>query len=70
MEVSCGLLVDYCDVFISCSESGTHSLQSIHWWANYVMLNFQKYVLVKNQTLNMSKFSEFFFSMVDADIDI
>ncbi len=33
---SCGLLVDCCDVFISCLDSqsdGTHSLQSIHWWA-------------------------------------
>ncbi len=32
----CGLLVDYCDVFISCLDShsdGTHSLQRIHWWA-------------------------------------
>ncbi len=30
----CGLLVDYCDVFISCLDShsdGTHSLQRIHW---------------------------------------
>ncbi len=30
---SCGLLVDYCDVFISCLDShsdGTHSLQRIH----------------------------------------
>ncbi len=39
---SCGLLVDYCDVFISCLGShsdGTHSLQRIHWWANDVMLN-------------------------------
>ncbi len=29
---SCGLLVDYCDVFISCLDShsdGTHSLQRI-----------------------------------------
>ncbi len=29
-----GSLVDYCDVFISCSNShsdGTHSLQRIHW---------------------------------------
>ncbi len=29
----CGLLVDYCDVFISCLDShsdSTHSLQSIH----------------------------------------
>ncbi len=39
----CGLLVDYCDVFLSCLDShsdGTHSLQSIHWWASDVMLNF------------------------------
>ncbi len=31
---SFGLLVDYCDVFISCLDShsdGTHSLKSIHW---------------------------------------
>ncbi len=31
----CGLLVHYCDVFISCLDShsdGTHSLQSIHCW--------------------------------------
>ncbi len=31
---SCGLLVDCCDVFISCLDShsdGTHSLQRIHW---------------------------------------
>ncbi len=30
---SCGLLVDYCDVFISCLDShsdGTHSLQRNH----------------------------------------
>ncbi len=29
----CGLLVDYCDVFIGCLDShsdGTHSLQRIH----------------------------------------
>ncbi len=34
----CGLIVDYCDVFISCLDShsdGTHS--------SYVMLNFSKY---------------------------
>ncbi len=33
----CELLVDYYDVFISCLDShsdGTHSLQSIHWWAS------------------------------------
>ncbi len=35
----CGLLVDYCDVFISSLDSnsdGTHSLQRIHWWASDV----------------------------------
>ncbi len=35
---SCGLLVDYCDVFISWLKSrsdGTHSLQSIHCWVIY-----------------------------------
>ncbi len=37
----CGLLVDYCDVFISCLDShsdGTHSLQRIHLWASDEML--------------------------------
>ncbi len=41
----CGLLVDYCDVFISCLDShsdGTHSLQSIHCWDTDGMLNFFK----------------------------
>ncbi len=31
---SCGLVVDYCEGFMSCLEShsdGTHSLQRIHW---------------------------------------
>ncbi len=40
----CGLLVDYCDVFISCLDShsdGTHSLQMIHCWASDVMLFLQ-----------------------------
>ncbi len=60
----CGLLVDYCDVFISCLDShsnGTHSLQSIHWWARDVMLHFSKsddeiliYIL---DDLRVSKFS-------------
>ncbi len=39
---SCGLLVNYCNVFISCLDShsdGTHSLQRIHCWASDVMLN-------------------------------
>ncbi len=41
----CELLVDYCDVFISCLDShsdGTHSLQRIHWWATDVMIHFSK----------------------------
>ncbi len=41
----CGLLVDYCDVFISCLDShsdGTHSLQRIHLWASDEMLHFSK----------------------------
>ncbi len=36
----CGLLVDYCDVFISCLDShsdGTHSRQKIHWCASDVL---------------------------------
>ncbi len=60
----CGLLVDYCDVFISCLDShsdGTHSLQRIHWWASEVMLNFSISVLLKKliyilNSLRMSKF--------------
>ncbi len=49
----CGLLVDYCDVFINCLDShsdGTHSLQRIHWWTSDVMLNFSKCVSMKKQT--------------------
>ncbi len=41
----CGLLVDYCDVFISCLDSHsdrTHSLQSIHWWDSDAMTHFSK----------------------------
>ncbi len=46
----CGLLLDYCDVFISCLDShsdGTHSLQRIHWWASDVMQNFSKSVVLQ-----------------------
>ncbi len=42
---SCGLLVNYCEVFISCLDShsdGTHSLQRIHWWASDIMQHFSK----------------------------
>ncbi len=48
----CGLLVDYCDVFISCLDShsdGTHSLQRIHCWASDIMLHFYKSVPMKNK---------------------
>ncbi len=43
--IGCWLLVDYCDVFISCLDShsdGTHSLQRIHWWASNAKLHFYK----------------------------
>ncbi len=46
----CELLVDYCDVFISCLDShsdGTHSLQSIHCWASDEMWHFSKSVPMK-----------------------
>ncbi len=50
---SSGLLVYYCDVFISCLKShfdGTHSLQMIHWWASDVMIHFFKPVLINSST--------------------
>ncbi len=52
-----GLLVDYCDVFISCLDShsdGTHSLQSIHCWASDVMLHFSKSVPMKKKKSSTS----------------
>ncbi len=51
------IIVDYCIVFISCSDSrsdGNHSLQRIHWWARDVMLNCTKSVLMKKQTHSTS----------------
>ncbi len=48
----CGLLVGYCDVFISCSDShsdGTHSLQRIHWLESDEML-LDKCIQMKKQT--------------------
>ncbi len=45
--------MDYCHVFISCLDShsdGTHSLQSIHWWAFDVMLQFSKSVPMNKLT--------------------
>ncbi len=48
----CGLLVDYCDVFISCLDShydGTHSLQRIHRWTSDAMLHFSKSVPMKRK---------------------
>ncbi len=49
---SCGILVDYCDVFISLDShsDGTHSLQMIYWSANDVMLIFSKTLSMKKQT--------------------
>ncbi len=41
-----------CDVFINCLDShsdGTHSPQSIHWYASDVMLHFSKSVLMEKQ---------------------
>ncbi len=62
--LKCELIVDYCDVFISCLTShsdGTHSLQRIHWWVSDVLLNLSKFVPIKKQThldgLRKSKFS-------------
>ncbi len=50
--------VDYYDVFISCLNSdsdGTHSLQSIHWRASDVILNFFKSAAIgkKNTQLQL-----------------
>ncbi len=67
---SCGLLVDYCDVFISCLNShsnGTHSLQMILWWASDVMQNFSKFIMKEQTHLHVgwpegeSVFSKFSF---------
>ncbi len=44
--------VGYYDVFIIFLDShsdGTHSLQSIHWWASDVMQHFSKSVLMEKQ---------------------
>ncbi len=63
---SCLLLVDYCDVFISCLDSdsdGTHSLQRMHWWASDVMLNFSRSVQMKKRT-HLHPKGEFFFCNV------
>ncbi len=53
----CGLLVDYCDVFISCLDShsdGTHSLQSIHCWASGIMIHFSKSFKWRNKLIYIS----------------
>ncbi len=74
----CGLLVDYCDVFISCLDShsdGTHSLQRIHWWGSDVMLQFFKYVLMKNKLiyfldgLRVNTFSANFFFLLNYSLN-
>ncbi len=46
------IIIDYCDVFISCLDShsdGTHS-QHCHRWASDVMLNISKSILIAKQT--------------------
>ncbi len=57
----CGLLVDYCDVFISCLDShsdGTHSLQRIHCYISpNLMKNNLIYIL---DGLRVSTFSAIF----------
>ncbi len=61
----CQLLVDYCDVFISCLDShsnGTHSLQRVHWWASDVNLNFSKSVLMNKQAQFGCPEGEYIFS--------
>ncbi len=58
----CGLLVEYCDVFISCLDShsdGTHSLQRIHWWASDLMLNSPIYVRLRKHMRNIDKYCTF-----------
>ncbi len=49
----CGLLVNYCDVIISCLDShsdGTHSLQRIHCVSKWWNATFSKSALLKKQT--------------------
>ncbi len=49
---TCRLLVDYCDVFISCLDfqsDGTHSLKRIHWWSSNAKLS--KSVMIKKWIL-------------------
>ncbi len=51
MDWSC---VDYCDGFISCSDShsvGTHSLQRMHCWASGVMLHWMAWVWIDFQQI-------------------
>ncbi len=53
----CGFLVNYCNVFISCSD-GTHSPQRIHWVASDGMLHFSKSVKksIKRNILHVAKY--------------
>ncbi len=44
------ICVDYCDVFISCLDFGTHSLQGIHLWASDVIKKISKFGLMKKET--------------------
>ncbi len=58
------ITVDFCEVFISCLDShsdGTHSLQSIHWWASDGMIITPELFWWRNKlildSLRMSTFS-------------
>ncbi len=60
--------VDYLWIvtFISCLDSqsdGTHSLQSIHWWASDVKLHFSKSVPLKKQTWMAWVIQQIFFGL-------
>ncbi len=55
----CGLLVDYCDVFISCLDShsdGTHSLQRIYKWCNAKFLKICSNEETNSSTVHLDGF--------------
>ncbi len=60
-------LVAYCDVFISCLDShsdGTHSLQSIHWWASnatYIAAPMENKLIYILDGLRVRKYSAHFY---------
>ncbi len=58
---TCGVLWWFYNIFYYSHSDGTHSLQRICWWANDVMLNVFKSVLMKKQTHLFSEESTFSF---------